>query len=654
MRPFFFQGYKPETAFRSGQGIFFIPNVFCRQKCIFTISLPEDKSQVMNTAPSRLFDLVQYQSEHYPQEDMLAGKVSAGSSGAHGEWKKYSTAEVERLSICLTAGLLKLGLGGKELDPLQQDKVAILSGNCPEWVITDLACQQAGIVSVPVYPTISEAELLFILQDAEVKVVFAGDDKLWEKVQAVRSQVPSIRHIFTFHVVEGAAHWQELLDETPEEKLSGIDLIKQRIQPGCLATIIYTSGTTGYPKGVMLSHHNIVSNVLTCMDYLPVFQTDRALSFLPLNHIFERMITYLYITAGVSIYYAESMETVAENLREVGPHIFTTVPRLLEKVYEKIMAKGMELKGIKRKPFFWAIDIGRRFEINRKTGIAYRLQLRLARRLVFSKWRAALGGNVRAIVTGSAACQVRLLRLFTAAGIPVLEGYGLTETSPAISVNRMDEKDRMFGTVGPVIKGVEVKIAADGEILCKGPNIAQGYFKRPDLTAEAFVDGWFHTGDIGELVQGKFLKITDRKKELFKTSGGKYVAPQPIENKMKESPYIEQIMVIGADRKFTAALIVPSFSNLRDWCVHHHVPDDAMPVLLRNPAVQSLYHDIVERFNKEFNHVEQVKKFELLPTEWSIEGGELTPTLKLKRKNILEKYRDLVEKIYDGKAESLA
>lgn len=396
----------------------------------------------------------------------------------------------------------------------------------------------------------------------------------------------------------------------------------------------------------MLSHHNIMSNVLACQPYLPVNKEAKALSFLPLNHIFERMVTYLYLCSGVPVYYAENMETIGDNLKEVKPTIFTTVPRLLEKVYEKIMTTGLELKGIKRALFFWAVDIGKRYEINKDQGAWYNLQLKLANKLVFSKWRAALGGNIQAVVNGAAACQVRLLKIFTAGGIPIMEGYGLTETSPVISVNRINVEDRMFGTVGPIISGVEVKLAEDGEILCKGPNVTIGYYKRPDLTADAIKDGWFHTGDIGVIIDNKFLKITDRKKELFKTSGGKFVAPQPIENKFKESPYIEQIMIVGEDRKFTAALIVPAFSNLRNWAQKRGITATSNEELIKNPDVQDLYKQAVDKYNQFFSHIEQVKKYLLLPHEWTVDGGELTPTLKTKRKVILEKFKKEIDSIY--------
>jgi long-chain acyl-CoA synthetase len=485
------------------------------------------------------------------------------------------------------------------------------------------------------------------LKDAGARILFISDQEILDKVNAVRDQLPALKEVFSYDPLPGVRHWTEVLSLAKETDYPKIEEIKKHTSPEELVTIIYTSGTTGTPKGVMLSHRNVVSNVMACIPYLPVHTSARALSFLPLNHIFERMVTYVYLTAGVPIYYAESMDTIADNLREVKPTIFTTVPRLLEKVYEKIMSKGLELKGIKRALFFWALELGKQYEINKPLGGWYRFQLSIANALVFKKWREALGGNIQAVVTGAAACQMRLLKIFTAGRIPVLEGYGLTETSPVISVNRVDEKDRMFGTVGPIISGIEVKLAEDGEILCKGPNISMGYYKRPDLTADAIKDGWFHTGDIGVIVNDKFLKITDRKKELFKTSGGKFVAPQPIENKFKESPYIEQIMVVGEDHKFTSALIVPSFSNLRNWCDKKGISYNGNDGLVKLPEVKDLFQQAVDKYNQFFSHVEQLKKFELMPQEWTVDGGELTPTLKLKRKVILEKYRNVIEGMYD-------
>jgi long-chain acyl-CoA synthetase len=588
--------------------------------------------------PKRLFDCIQYQLEEKPLPDMLAAKES-------GQWRTYSTAEVKELAEKLSGGLLNMGIGGDNMEAESRDKVAIICKNRPEWIILDLALQQVGGILTPVYPTINVNELEFVLNDAGVKMVFVNDEDSYHKVVSIKDRVPSLKEIFSFEHVINCRHWKEILNAATPESILRIPSIAGKIGYEDLATIIYTSGTTGTPKGVMLSHKNILSNVMACVSCFPPGENMRSLSFLPLNHIFERMVTYVYFFRGTAIYYAESMDTIGNNLKEVQPQMFTTVPRLLEKVYDRIMIKGNELTGIKKKLFFWAHSLAEKFELDKNQGAWYSFQLTLANKLIFSKWREGLGNNLKCIVSGGAACQARLIRIFTAAKIPVLEGYGLTETSPVISVNSYQLKDRKFGTVGPVIKNVEVKIAEDGEILCKGPNVMMGYYKRPDLTAEAFTGGWYHTGDIG-MLDDRFLKITDRKKELFKTSGGKYVAPLPIENKLAESMLVEQVMVIGAEKKFVAALIVPSFSNLKDWCRQNGIPYTSNEEMIRNPKVISMYHELVESFNKFFNHVEQVKKFELLPYEWSIETGEMTPKLSLKRKVVMEKYRDVIERIY--------
>lgn len=588
------------------------------------------------TGAKRLFDCLQYHLEKQPVEVMLAGKEG-------GQWKKYSTQQVAEIVNNFSAGLLSLGFGPGDMTLEGRDKIAILSKNRVEWMLLDLALQQIGVVLVPIYPTINVNELEFILKDAGIKAAFVNDEELFLKVWSLRDRVPSLTEIFTFEHVANARHWKEVFAAATPESKKRVSSIAEKIDPESLATIIYTSGTTGTPKGVMLSHRNIMSNVLSCMSYFP--PGERALSFLPLNHIFERMVTYLYLYKGVSVYYAESLDTIAENLKEVKPHMFTTVPRLLEKIYDRIMQKGGELKGIQRKLFFWAHSLAEKFEINKKMGFWYTLQLAIANKIIFNKWREGLGNELNAVITGGAACQVRLIRIFTAAKIVIMEGYGLTETSPVISVNRYQVADRKFGTVGPLAENVQVKIAEDGEILCKGPNIMMGYYKRPDLTAEVIKDGWYYTGDIGTM-DGRFLKITDRKKELFKTSGGKYVAPLPVENKLKESIYVEQVMLMGPERKFVGALIVPSFSNLKEWCRLNGVLFNSTEEVIKDPRVLDMYKELVESFNKFFNHVEQIKKFELLPDEWTVEGGELTPTLKLKRKVIMEKYREAIERIY--------
>ncbi len=590
--------------------------------------------------PHRLFDCLDKLLQENPNQPLLAAKEA-------GAWKYYSVKEVAEIVEKLCAGLLALGISSHDMSVEKRDKIAILSRNRPEWIFLDLAVQKIGAVLVPVYPTVHVNDLQFVLNDAQVKLVFVNDEELYHKVEAVRRNTLTIQDVFSFEHISNCRHWKEILQLGNQEHYQQVSISSSKIDTEDLFTIIYTSGTTGTPKGVMLSHHNVLSNVMTTMPEFPLKPGTRTLSFLPLNHIFERTVTYVYLFAGATIHYAESLETLGDNLREVKPQMFSTVPRLLEKIYERIMTKANELTGIKKKLFFWALKLGEHYDIRKEGSHGYRTQLALANKIVFKKWREGVGGEVKCIVTGAAACPVKLIRIFTAAGIPILEGFGQTESSPVISFNRMDPKDRMFGTVGPVIDGVEVKIAEDGEILCKGPNVMMGYFKRPDLTSETIVDGWLHTGDIGMMVEHRFLKITDRKKEIFKTTGGKYVAPQPIENKMVESGFIEQIMIVGADQRFTGALIVPSFHNLREWLKQFNIAEESNSELIRHPKVLELYKDIVEEMNKNFNQVEQVKKFELLTHEWSVENGELTPTLKLKRKVIMEKNRDAVERIYN-------
>lgn len=588
--------------------------------------------------PHRLFDCLAVQLQKGGVEGALVAKEG-------GRWRKYSTKEIKDTVDKLSAGLLAMGISSGDMSVEGRDKIAILCKNRPEWVFLDLAVQQIGAVLIPIYPTAHINDIQYIMNDAAVKLVFFNDGELVAKVKEAAAAVPTVKELISFEKMEGIRHWAELLTLGSQEHFAGIAEAAKKINTEDLFTIIYTSGTTGFPKGVMLSHHNVLSNVMSTLPHFPLTLNTRVISFLPLNHIFERMVTYIFLFAGASIHYAESLDTLGENFKEVKPEMFTTVPRLLEKVYEKILAKGSEQTGIKRKLFFWSLGLGEKFDVQQKGSTAYQLQLSLARKVVFKKWREALGNEVKCIITGAAACPVRLIRLFSAAGIPILEGYGQTESSPVISVNQLDEKEWMISTVGPVIDGVDVKIAEDGEILCKGPNVMMGYYKRPDLTAETVVDGWLHTGDIGTLVNGKFLKITDRKKEIFKTSGGKFVAPQPIENKLAESPFIEQVMIVGAGQKFTGALIVPSQRALQEWCREKGIEVNGES-LLNNPQVQHHYKEIINEVNRNFNNVEQVKKFELLKSEWSIEGGELTPTLKLKRKVIMEKYGDVVARIY--------
>lgn len=592
---------------------------------------------------TRLFDCMEIQAQN-PLPDLLNGKVN-------GEWVNHSTGQIHEKVYQLAKALIDLGVSAGDGTTEGRDKIGLISSGRPEWLITDLAVQLTGAILVPLYPNTSLKELELVLNEADVKYMFVSNKELYDKVDAIRSHTASLKTIYTFDKIDGCLNWETLLNPVTDEDRSKINAISDQVTASSVATIIYTSGTTGNPKGVMLSHKNILSNVVASsyvMREIPA-QEKRVLSFLPLNHIFEKMCTYMYLFYGYSIYYAESMDTIGADLKAVKPYIFTSVPRLLEKVFEKIMLAGQGLTGLKRKLFLWSIKLAERFELV-NTSIWYKMQLAIADKLIFSKWRAAVGGNVKAIVVGSSATPIRLERIFTAAGMVILEGYGLTETSPVISVNHYNPERRKFGTVGPLIGGIEVKIDADGEILCKGPNVMVGYYKKPDLTAEVIQDGWFHTGDIGVLDEDRFLRITDRKKEIFKTSGGKYVAPLPIENRMKESPFIEQMMVIGADRKFTAALIVPSFVNLKVWCKGNDVVFSSNEQLVKEEKVIALFHKIVVEYNVEFNHVEQVKKIALLPNEWSIESGELTPTGKMKRVVIMAKYKDTIDEIYSDES----
>lgn len=589
----------------------------------------------------RLFDCLEHQLQHFPKQDMLAAKEN-------GKWVTYSTAEVADIANKFSAGLLELGISGNDFTAEGADKIAIISNNRPEWVFTDLATQQTGAILVPVYPTTNPLELEFILNDAAVKYVFVSSKDLYEKANDVCARVPSVKKIFSFDRLEGVAHWTEVLAMSSPSNLAKVAEAKAMVPAEHLATIIYTSGTTGTPKGVMLKHSNIYTNVYYSKVSFPFNDAPdtKVLSFLPLNHIFEKMCTYIYLFSGISIYYAESLETIGDNLKEIKPDGFTTVPRLLEKVFEKIMTAGSQLTGTKKKLFYWAVGLAEKYDNQKSGGWWYDTQLAIANKLIFSKWREALGGNINFIVTGGAACQVKLLRIFNAARIPVYEGYGPTENSPVISVNRKAVGGTKFGTVGPVIEGIQVKLAEDGEILVSGSCVMAGYYKRQDLTDETVINGWLHTGDIGVMDEGKYLKITDRKKELFKTSGGKYVAPQPIENKLKESPFVEQVMVVGAERKFVGALIVPSFPTLKEWMREKGIPFTTTEDALHHPKVLELYRELVESFNCFFNHVEQIKKFELIPREWSIETGEMTPKMSLKRKVVMEKFKENVERIY--------
>lgn len=588
----------------------------------------------MNTSINRVFDLIPESFEKYNKSDVFASKIK-------GEWKTLSAKDFISQVNEFSLGLIKLGIE-------KGDKIAIISESRPEWNIIDFGMQQLGAVSVPLYPTITTEDYQYIFEEANVKLVFVGDSTLLRKAQDATANSATVQQIYTFEQVLGAKHWSEVKQMADLQDSAKLSALKEAVSGSDLLTIIYTSGTTGKPKGVMLSHTNLISNFEACKDSFPIDETCRALSFLPLNHVYERMVLYLYIRLGLSIYYAENMATIAEDLRQIKPHIFTTVPRLLEKVYDKIVAKGYELDGLKRKIFLWALNIGLQYDPNENKGWWYNLQLKYAQKLVFSKWQEALGGNIRMICSGAAALQPRLARVFWAAGIPVSEGYGMTESSPVIATNRVAPLDLRIGTVGPVLENVTVRIAEDGEILVKGPNVMQGYYNHPELTKDAIdAEGWLHTGDIGTLVEGKYLKITDRKKEIFKTSGGKYIAPQVIENKLKESIFVEMVMVVGEGQKFPAALIIPEFMALREWCKSQGIEYTSDAEMVKNQQVIRLLQTEVVKANKEFAQYEQVKKISLLPVLWSVETGEITPTLKPKRKVIMAKYKEAIEGMFE-------
>ncbi|REG83578.1 AMP-dependent synthetase/ligase [Algoriphagus antarcticus] len=578
--------------------------------------------------PTRLFDLIPYQIATYDKEIALSKKEN-------GQWKSFSSRDVKKIIDDLSLAFLKTGVKPGE-------KIAIISTNCPEWNFIDLALQQVGAISVPMYPTITSADYEYIFEHAEVKMIFVGDEDIYEKAKAAAGD----RLIYSFEKLEGAIFWEDLLSIGVNEDIVSLENAKEKINPDDLFTIIYTSGTTGRPKGVMLSHTNVLSNVIAIATIMtPPQGSSRVLSFLPLCHIYERTGSFCFMYLGFSIYYAESIETLGENMKEIKPHAFNTVPRLLEKIYDKIVAKGYELTGIKKGLFFWALNLGLEYDPGKEMGAWYNFQLKMANKLIFSKWREALGGEVMQINSGASALQPRLARVFWAAGIKVCEGYGLTETSPVVSASVCTREEMRIGWVGKIVQEVKVKIAEDGEILVKGPSIMQGYYRQPEMTAEVLKNGWFHTGDIGEL-DGEFLKITDRKKEMFKTSGGKYIAPQLMENKFKESTLIDQLIILGENRNYPSALIVPSFEGLKDYCKHKGIPYTTDKEMIQKPETIEKYDRELEQLNKYFGKWEQIKRFKLLPEPWGIESGELTPTMKLKRKVIHQKFEKEIEKLY--------
>jgi long-chain acyl-CoA synthetase len=609
--------------------------------------------------PTRIFDFIYWQQAHFPQQKAFAYR----HNGA--EVASFSTEEIIEQANQVSQGLLAMGLK-------PGDKVAsIIVKNRPEWVILDIGMMQIGVINVPVYPTISAFEYEYIFNESAVKYCFIGDDErgsLMTKLNRVKDAIPSLSNIYTFDKTEGVSFWRDIFknDKKLQEE---VDRIKNTIRPDDLATIIYTSGTTGQPKGVMLSHHNLVSNIMSIMPIIPILAGERGLSFLPLNHIFEKAVTYAYIYVGANVTHTGTENLGGENgdLKVVKPHFFVTVPRLLEKVYEKIYNKGLELRGLKRTLFFWALKMADSYEYDKPYTGSNKIKFAIADALIFKKWRDALGGCVKGIVVGASPCPVQIAKVFSAAGIPIREGYGMTELSPGVSINRFDKNGAHLGTVGPIVNDVAVMIdpsdgnyaEGEGEILATGENVMMGYYNKPEETAKVikYIDGkrWMCTGDIGKFEEYngiKFLKITDRKKELFKTSGGKYVAPAPIENKFRENFLIEQIMVVGDNQKYISALIIPASDALKDWCQQHNITWTQLSEVVNNQSVVKKYREVIDSYNEFFGHVEQIKSFRLLPDVWEPvkadgSSGELTPTMKLKRRVILEKYKGVINEIYD-------
>ena len=584
---------------------------------------------------TRIFDLLpRYKHSFRPKDDALAGKEN-------GEWIRYSIDQYIEFANNISYAFLKLGIK-------KGDTIATITPSRPEWNFVDMGILQVGAVHVPIYPTISESDYKYILNHAEVKLVIVSGKEILQKIEHFLPEIPSLKGVYSFNPVEGVKHYNELVELGRENQdQETLSRLMTDVKPSDIATLIYTSGTTGNPKGVMLSHNNILSNLLDLYHIFPVDDSCKCLSYLPVSHVYERTNLYIYQYLGVSIYYAENMGTIADNLKEIRPEMFTTVPRLLEKVYDKIVSKGRKLKGFKKTLFFWAVNLGLDYEETGK-GPFYKLQLWLANKLIFSKWREGLGNNLRVIVSGGAALQPRLARIFTAGKIEVLEGYGLTETSPVIAVNTLENGGRKFGTVGKPLKSVTVKIAGDEEILVKGPNVMQGYYKNPEMTKESIdKEGWFHTGDLGRIEKEGHLRITGRKKALFKTAMGKYISPEHIENKLVESPFIDAALVVGENQKFAAALIVPDFSHLKTWCNIKKIKYRGDAEMVKDPEVVKRFKRVIDESNREFGSFEQVKKFHLMDTEWSIQTRELTANLKLRRKYIFEKYSTVIEGLFN-------
>lgn len=587
---------------------------------------------------TRIFDILERYKNGYENRTILNAKDNK-------VWKSYSTDDFIEAANNVSYGLMYLGLS-------REDKVAIISSNRPEWNFVDFGSQQAGIATAPIYPTISVGDLKFILNHCEAKIAFISDKSIYAKLQSMEQELPHLKYVFSFNQLEGVKHFSEFLElGKTNSKPELLEQTKKSIKPEDLLSILYTSGTTGVPKGVMLSHQNLVANVTACEKFAPFERKWRALSFLPLNHVYERMVSTLYLYHGMSVYYAESFETIGDNCREIKPQIFVAVPRIIERVYERIIAAGEKLTGFKRLLFDWSVNLAHRYQ---DTGNSpwYNLQHKIADALVYKKWREAVGGEMVCIASGGAALNIKLERVFTCAGLKMLQGYGLTETSPVISVNRFGKDNIRFGSVGPICSNIEVKIAEeDGEILMRGPSLMMGYYKNPEATAEVLdKEGWFHTGDVGTFVENKFLKITDRKKEIFKTSAGKYIAPIAIENKLKECKYIEQCMVVGEGQKFASAIIVPSFANFKEWCKHHNIEWISNEEMSKHEALKKIINDHVKETNKTLAPYEQLKRCEIVSKEWSIESGEITPKLSLKRKVIKDRYLEVINRIFSVEA----
>ncbi|MGE0566339.1 MAG: long-chain fatty acid--CoA ligase [Bacteroidia bacterium] len=589
----------------------------------------------MGATITRVFDILDIIKSGPNNTTLLNKKISKK------EWKAYSSEDFISLTNKVSIGLLELGLKSGDI-------VAILSTNRPEWNMVDYGCQQVGIVTAPIFPTISSNDLKFILNHCEAKALFVSDKSLYKKLADLSDELPYLKFVFSFNEIEGVKHFDDFLKLGEANRIEEVEKSKRGIQADDLLTILYTSGTTGIPKGVMLSHGNLASNIMACIDIVPFESKWKTLSFLPLNHVYERMVSSLYLYHGCSIYYLEQLELLGDTAKEIHPTIFVAVPRLIERVHEKIMTAGEKLTGFSKKIFDWSVNIANQYEGEGQHGLWYNVQRSILDKLVYKKWRAAVGGELRFLVSGGAALNARLERVFSCAGITILQGYGLTETSPVISVNRLGKGNAKYGTVGPVIKDCEVKIAEeDGEILTRGPNKMLGYYKNPEATAEVIdSEGWLHTGDIGTFVDNKFLKITDRKKEIFKTSAGKYIAPVAIENKLKECKYVENCMVVGEGQKFASALIVPSFANFKDYCSANNIEWKDQKEMSKHEDLKKIINTHIKEINKSLAAFEQLKRCEILDREWSIDAGELTPKLSLKRKVLSSNFKSEIEKIF--------